>query len=188
MNNKIIQFITSDARFAFVFSLCFIIVVAKAFLEGANSRWADSAWFMLSILGIIVSITAIVSFSEALESNKWPQLNANLISTSITSSSSRGGSVLYTPEVKYEYSYLNTVYEGNVIDYSAFSGSERRAQKIIKKIEKDGRFLQVHINPANPSTSVIYPGLRLVHLLRFIIGPAMCICGIIFGLNIVEIK
>jgi hypothetical protein len=188
MNNKFIKFI-SDMRFAILYILTFMFVFFMAAFKQAGSPWTEAAWFMLSLLGIIVSITALASFIEALSSKRWPQYNATLIESSVRSRTTSSGASgrAYTPVARYEFSFNEKTYEGSQIDFSATSASEKWAQGVIDTLREKGEFLRVHVNPLDPTVSVIYPGVRLVHYLRFIVGPVMAISGVVFGLEIVEI-
>ncbi len=187
MDNKFIRFITSDMRFAVLYIFSFMFVIYMAVFEQAGPHWEEAAWSMLSILGVIIFITAIYSFTEALESKKWPKYNATLIEAYVTSGTTSDNGRVYSPNVRYKYSFQNKSYEGSQIDFSAASASEQWAQRIIDKIKNESQLLKVHVNPLQPDISVIYPGLRFVHFLRFIIGPAMAVAGIVFGFGIVKL-
>lgn len=187
MNNKFIKLITSDNRFAFIYIAILFFVGYMAVFKNAGYFWEATGWTMSSFLGVIITITAYTSSIQAIESRRWPQRTAKLISTKISHGRSSSDGFVYSPEVEYEYTFEGNKYNGNQIDFSAMSSSEAWAQKIIDKIRKNGETIVIYVNPEDPGISVINPGIRLVHLLRFIVGPAITIFSILFGLGTITL-
>ena len=184
-NNKFIQLVTSSTIFAFFYILAFIIVVVMGFSNG-HVFWVKLGWLMLALLGVFITLTAFVSHAEARESTRWPTVPARLISARVRTSIGSSDDNTYTPEVEYEFTYNGKPYRGNTIDYSASSISESGANKVIQKIKDRGIALTVHVNPQDPQRNVLYPGVRLVHYLRYLIGPAMFIFGMLALLDMID--
>ena len=187
MNNKYIKFIISNNWFAFFYIVAFFFVGYMAIFKKAGDSWVLVGWSMLSILGIIITITAYTTLTQALESKSWPQSIAKITKATVTEGRTTDNGQVHTPEVEYEYSFEGKHYKGCQVDFSSMSSTEKWAQGVIDKITKNGINITVFVNPYDPSVSVIFPGARLVHLLRFIVGPAMIIVGILFGLKLIEL-
>jgi len=183
-----IRLVTSSQIFAFFFILAFLLVIIAAVLTENNSLFVKLGWSMLALLGVFITITAFVSHAEARQSKRWPKVSAKLLSTGIRSSLGSGDGSNYTPVASYEYSYLGNDYTGSTIDFSASSGSENWAKKVIQQLEDKGIALTANVNPQNPEMSVLNPGVRLVHYLRYLIGPAMVIIGVLAALDIIHFK
>jgi len=187
MNNKIVALVTRNALFALVYILAFIGVVLTAVMTDGNPFWVNVSWVMLSILGVFVCVGAYVSHQQATHSNKWPTVSATLTSTRVVGGIATGNRSTYSPLAEYEFTYLGKKYKGNTIDYSAVSGSQAWANKVIAKLQQRGIALLVSVNPQNPKMNVLNPGVRLVHYLRYIIGPAMIVIGALGALGMISI-
>ena len=183
--NKVIALVTSSTPFAFFYILAFIVVIATAIFTSGEPLWVKLSWGMLAMLGVFISLTAYVSFIEARQSRRWPATTARLLSASVHESIGSGSGNLYRPVVEYAFSHNGRDYKGTTIDYSGQSGSEAWAKKVISKLESKGHGLKVHVNPDDPETNVLNPGIRLVHLLRFIIGPAMVVFGVLAAFDVI---
>jgi hypothetical protein len=181
--NKFIHLVTSNNIFAFFYILTFIFVIVMAFTNG-GAFWVKLAWLMLALLGVFISITAFVSHAEARRSIRWPTVPARLINAGVRKSI--GSDETYAPEVEYEFKFNGEKYRGNTIDYSASSRSETAAQKVIQKIKNKGVALTVHVNPQDPQRNVLNPGVQLVHYLRYLIGPAMFVFGMLALFDMID--
>lgn len=176
--NKLISMVTKNTAFVFGYILSFSIVVIITLLTWENMFWLILTWVMLSILGVFVTLGAYVSYIEASQSIRWPTVSAKLLSSRVSSGIGTGNKHTYRPIVEYEFSYLGKQYKGNTIDYSGRSGSKSWAKKVITDLQQKGIALRVSVNPDDPQMNVLKPGIRLVHYLRYIIGPAMIVTGI----------
>ena len=185
--NKLITLVTKNALFAMGYIVIFIGVAFTAMITGGNPFWVKASWSMLSLLGIFVSIGAYVSHQEASQSKRWPTVSAKLLSTRVSSGLATGNQHTYSPVAEYEFSYMGKKYRGNTIDYSAASGSQAWAQKVIDQLQQRGIALVVSVNPENPEMNVLNPGVRLVHYMRYLIGPAMIVIGLLGVQEIIKI-
>ncbi len=183
--NKLVTLVTKNPLFVLVYIVLFTAVGFTAVMTDGAPFWVNTSWMMLSLLGVFVSIGAYVSHQEASQSNKWPTVSATLLSTRVASGMATGNKQTYSPVAEYEFSYLGKKYKGDTIDYSAVSGSKAWANKVISQLQQQGVALVVSVNPDNPQMSVLHPGVRLVHYLRYIIGPAMIVTGILGVLGVI---
>jgi len=186
--NKFINLVTSSTLFSFFYIMTFIVVISAALLTNGGEPWVKISWIMLSVLGVFTTLGAYVSYIEATQSNRWPAVSAKLLSAEVRSKVGSGSDQTYAPSVEYAFSFNGQDYKGNTVDYSAMSGSEAWAKKIIDVLKNKGAALTVRVNPEDPQMNVLNPGVRFVHLLRYIIGPAMIVFGLLAGLEIVDFK
>ncbi len=177
--NKFINLVTKNSLFVFIYIVSFTAVGLTAIMTDGNPFWVKLSWAMLSILGVFVSLGAYFSHQEASQSNKWPTVSAKILMTKVMSGIATGNQHTYSPLVEYEFSYLGKKFKGNTIDYSAVSGSKAWAEKVVTELQQRGGTLTVSVNPDNPEMNVLNPGIRLVHYLRYLIGPAMIVIGIL---------
>jgi len=176
--------VTSSTVFAFFYILAFIAVVVTAVLTDGALFWVKLSWAMLSILGVFITVTAYVSFQEARQSTRWPAVSAKLLSARVKSQMGSDSGRSYSPVVEYEFSFKGKDHTGNTIDYSGQSGSQAWAEKVLNELKSKGIALTVHVNPDNPEMNVLNPGVRFVHMLRYIVGPAMFVIGLLAALDI----
>ena len=184
--NSFIKLITSNNSFAFGYIAILFFVGYMAIFENAGTIWVSAGWILFSILGVIITITAYTSLIQAFESRSWPQHEARLLNANVRHGRASGNRLIYSPEVEYEFIFEGKPCKGYQIDFSAMSSTETWAQEVINKISANGNKIMVHVNPLDPEVSVIFPGIRFVHILRFIVGPAMTIAGILFCLEIIK--
>ena len=185
--NKFVTLVTKNSLFVLVYILTFTAVGLTAVMTDGNPFWLKATWLMLSLLGVFVSIGAYVSYQEASQSKHWPTTSAKLLSTRVSSGLATANQHTYSPIVEYEFSFMGKKYKGNTIDYSAMSGSRAWAEKVIKQLQQRGIALLVSVNPQNPQMNVLNPGIRLVHYLRYLIGPAMIVIGILGVMEIIQV-
>ncbi|PCK04098.1 MAG: hypothetical protein COA42_19520 [Alteromonadaceae bacterium] len=175
--SKFISLFISNTKFTFTFILLFLVVIYMAIFSEYGGYWQEAAWSMLSLLGIMITITAFFTLKEGLDSKHWPRHEAKLLSAGVSTMSS-DGRTSYKPEVTYEFVYEGEQYKGTTFNYSESYGAKGWAQKQIDEI-KERSPLTVSVNPSNLAFNVIDPGIRLVHVLRFLIGPGLIVVGLL---------
>ena len=185
INKPLVKMLTSSTLFAFFYCLVCMVVVVTALLT-QNVIWINTSWILLSLFGVFITLAAYVSSIEALQSKRWPMVTAKLERSHVSTKLGTSSDSLYHPVVEYTFTYNGNQYSGNTVDFSASSGSKKWAQKIITDIESMGHGLKVYVDPNAPERNVIYPGIRLVHVLRYLIGPGMIILGILAVAGLIE--
>lgn len=179
MANKLIRIVTSSRAFAGIYILCFIGVIVASIVTKGDPIWVNTGWSMLALLGLFVTLGGIVSFQMAAASMHWPMTTARVVNSGISQyhTNSEGSSVVYSPMVEYEYEVAGQPYYGDCVDFSSYSGTQHQAQQILDYIGAHREYIQVYYSPNNPAMSMILPGLRFVHFLRFFFGIAMILVG-----------
>jgi hypothetical protein len=187
MSSKLIRLVTRSSAFAGIYLFSFFGVIACIFYTKGEPFWVKTGWAMFALLGVFVTVTGAVSFMQAYRSRYWPRAGATLTKAWVDESRLHDNRVVYSPMVEYEYTVGAKHYQGDCIDFSARSGSRRWAQRVLDSIGACGRLIQVHYSPDDPAVSVIDPGVRFVHLLRFLIGPAIVLVGMLSALGILDL-
>lgn len=179
MANKLTRLVTASSTFAGIYIFCFIGVIIASVATKGDPVWVKTGWIMLALLGLFVTLAGIASFKVAVASPRWPKTTARVVKSWISQyrTHSKSNRVVYSPMLEYEYEVAGQSYIGDCIDFSSYSGSQRQAQQILDDIGANRDYIQVYYSPNNPETSVILPGLRFVHFLRFFVGIAMMLIG-----------
>lgn|GEM_PF-1070974 len=189
MANKLTRIVTASSTFAGIYIFCFIGVIATSIITNGDPLWVKTSWLMLALLGLFVTIGGIASFKMAAASAHWPKTTARVKKSWILqyNTKSSSNSFVYSPMVEYEYEVAGQCYTGDCIDFSGYSGSQRQAQQILDDIGVNRNYIQVYYSPNSPETSVIRPGLRFVHFLRFFVGLAMILIGAIAAVGAINL-
>lgn len=184
MASKLLQLVTTSQSFAALYIVCFLCVIIGSMFSTGDSLWAKTAWSMLALLGLFVTLTGVMSIKIASGSREWPKTTARRIKSWIAEDRTNGSALIYSPMVEYEYEVAGKNYAGDCIDFSSQSGSQRWAQKVLDEIGASRDYIQVHYSPNDHAISVICPGLRFVHFLRLLIGIAMILVGIVAAIGV----
>ena len=161
--------------------LCMVVWPTAFFTDWI---WLDSiAWGLLQILGVFIFWTGYVTLQTALKSKKWPKVDG-VLEKAFVHSVRRNNANHYAPKVVYLYEVEGDVFRGETYDFSASTGGKVSAEKqLARATEQDP--LQVHYDPIHPSESVLFPGPRLVHYLRLLLGPAMFVVSLLSQLEVI---
>ena len=188
MSEGLTKIATGRSKYSTYFLLVFMCVAPLAVFT--SYEWLDGiAWIMLIILGGFIFITGIVTRKEATDSNNWPKVEAKLLSTSLTytSSGSGGTSKRYAPVIKCKFNVDGAEYKGVEYDFSASYTSKDKAEDKVNLI-KQMKPLLIHYNPSAPEINVINPGIHTTHYIRIIIGLITVIIPILIWNGIIELK
>jgi hypothetical protein len=121
-----------------------------------------------------------VTFSEALESPKWPSVDVSIFSCGLKTNRSNN-SLTYAPNIECVFELKDQTYSGTEYDFSSSYGSKSSAQKKLLSLENQEN-IKLFYKPSDPSVNVIHPGIRLVHFLRLIFGAAISIlCSLMWS-------
>lgn len=97
-------------------------------------------------------------------SENWPTVDGQIISSSVESSYSSGGSGVgssrYDPIVEYEYSVEGESFTGDRISFAQQSYSHNTSAEAITKRYSVGRTVPVSYDPEDAANSVLEPGVE----------------------------
>jgi len=123
---------------------------------------------------------------EAAASEQWPTVEGTITKSSIRTSKSSEGTVMYAPNINYHYEVNGIAYSNHSI--STMDGStsvQSSVKKDLKKYPKDSRVI-IYYDPEMPSIAVLEPGKSFwVNLLLY--GPLLfCLIGGLLLINSVK--
>ncbi|SDK76336.1 DUF3592 domain-containing protein [Microbulbifer yueqingensis] len=142
------------------------------------------AWCLLGCSVIKVNLQG---WRRARASRYWPRASAQLqkAETSLKRSSAGGNpSYFYGLDLLYSYRVGGREYTGSNYHWEGY-GTQREEKAIgtVEKLRSTGPGLMVHYNPRHPSESVIYPTVPVLYFIGVMVGLAMSIASITFGLH-----
>ncbi len=179
------KFLLNIALGKSIYTLYFFIVMAVSIalaLLLKNILIINFSLVLVCILGVFIMISAVVSTSEAVESLKWPKVNAKLgISKVSTHSVGNIGSESYYPTVQYSFEIDGQNYSGNTYTLGERTYSRPAVEKIIQTVQSHKDTLAISYNPTDPSINVVKPGINGVHYIRALVGIS------ITGITILEL-
>ncbi len=159
-----------------VYTICFLVVVVNSVVLAVmfeNVFTITVSLILVGIFGIFIVVSAVVSTSEAIESLKWPKVNATLGICKVSTHSGGPGSTSYYPSVNYSFEIDGQAYNGNFYILGSRTYSQSTVEKIIADILSNRDSFMVSYNPADPSMNVVKPGINSVHYVRALVGIAI---------------
>jgi hypothetical protein len=103
-------------------------------------------------------------------SGTWPTASATIVSSDVQTSqddTSLKPRVTFSLQIKYQYQVGATTYTGNTFSYDGSETLSSNASQVALAFPT-GQRLQIHYDPANPATSVIFAGTQGVMPLAFL--------------------
>ena len=92
-------------------------------------------------------------------SESWPTVDGQIISSTITSTYSTGGSSeKNTPVVEFEYSVEGKSFRGDRIRFATSTYADYKSAEVVTKRYSVGRTVPVFYDPEDVSNSVLEPG------------------------------
>ena len=118
----------------------------------------------LFAFGAVAGLIGFAIQRHANEARRWPVAKGKIVTSGLEQfraareGSSGRGPVMFRATVSYTYSFNDVGYIGNVatLNGEVSSTSDWGVQRWVRKY-KDGQIVDVHVNPANPSESVLEP-------------------------------
>jgi uncharacterized protein DUF3592 len=112
----------------------------------------------LIVLGLVVLVDAVRKFRWAVQSLRWPTVDAEVLGTQVVKQRGWRGS-FYAPLVQYRYVREGVVREGNRLDFGDVWGSllKRSAERRMKRYSR-GEPVLARVHPTDPGLSVLQPG------------------------------
>jgi hypothetical protein len=139
-------------------------------------------------IGIILSIIGYITWNKARVSTSWPAVPGRILNASVDRVRERNrdsdGDVSietkYEVDVSYEYTVEGREYVGDTIQFglSDRMSNSARAYSIVNQYPQ-GTEVDVYVDPSQPSTSVLQPGVQLSTFLMPAFGLVFAIVGMI---------
>ncbi|MCA9116276.1 MAG: DUF3592 domain-containing protein [Planctomycetaceae bacterium] len=145
----------------------------------------DSLLKLVGVLLVGLAMTIALPFAltyavnqirSATGSESWPQAQATIVNSSVSTTRPRRGGVRYHPSVNYTFQVNQQTYSGKLISFGGVSFSdEAEAQQVANHFSR-GSTHQIHYDPADPANCVIIPGASLSSWLVVLL-PLLCAIG-----------
>ena len=144
--------------------------------------------FLSCFVGVGVAMLGYGTYGilQAKRSASWPTARGEIESCKMHSHRDSEGSS-YGCEVDYRYQVNGETYQGDRIAFGYNNTNYKQPHKQIERHLKQGRYVQVHYNPQDPSQSVLSTGTSSNTWLPIVFGTtwlticgsiwAMCFCG-----------
>jgi hypothetical protein len=148
--------------------------------------------FALAIIGFLIPFGLWTAYKgalltvEASQSASWPTADGQIIASQVRRAVTQGrhSGRSYEPAIDYTYAVAGTNYTGTMVAPGRTWGSKSSYAAV--KLHPSGAKAVVCYDPANPSTSVLNPGLHAASFGRMLLGLFVTTFGSIFALLIVS--
>jgi ribosomal protein L21E len=135
--------------------------------EIATTRVANAPMVVaLGAFGAVMALVALAIQRHARQARHWPTVKGTIATSGLerfrsAPEDSRRGQIMFKAKISYTYSFNGTGYTGTVASISGevSSTSDGAVQRWVKRY-RDGQTVDVYVNPANPSESVLEPRAR----------------------------
>ncbi len=121
----------------------------------------------LGAFGAVAALIALAIRHHAHQARHWPVTKGRIVTSGLEQfraaqeEDGRRGSVMFKTTISYTYNFGGVDYTGIVASLGGevTSTSDRAVQRWVKRY-RDGQTVDVYVNPANPSQSVLEPRAR----------------------------
>jgi len=136
--------------------------------------------FGLTLLGIAAIYFGTVQFNKSQEAKKWPQAKGVVVFSRVNSHYSTGqhATLMFSPDVRYQYSVNGQVYYSKSISFGDYSSSiYSQIKNVVDKyyVNED---ISVYYDPANPAQAVLEPGKIGGIFIIFAVGALFLVVGL----------
>ncbi len=143
------------------------------------------------VIGLVMlALSANVILSKW-NSSEWPSTQGKVIQSEVESKTKsvrdsdghgRRNVRYYSPTVEYEYAVAGQVFKSSNISVDSFSSTDPNyASSTVATYPLDST-VTVYYNPANPTDSLLQPGVGIVAWGVFLVGLLMIIAGSALGI------
>lgn len=143
-------------------------------------RWVLPIALILAGLGS--SLICYYNIKQGMATTSWPAVQGRLVDSNVKMKHScSSAKKCYYVTMRYEYELGATVYDNDVISYSAnlVADTFDEAEELLTPY-RAADHLTVHYNPEDPNESVLIPGFSFWDLLWIAAGIGMLIGGLVF--------
>jgi len=135
-----------------------------------SDTFLNIAIYYLYAIGIVFAFQSSYYYKNAIYSEKWLKCKGKVLESAIHK---KKDLVLYTPKIKYEYSFNNITYFSDKV----FWGYPIEVRRMINggsvslgEIYKINDTISIYVNPNKPKLSVLEPGVKWQTIYYLIIG------------------
>lgn len=119
-------------------------------------------WFVVGLLALALAVSALAAVRlrtasrQLARCREWPCVTGRIIDSSVRAVSIDGVGTQYIPAVRYRYVIGGTHYEGENVTMSGHTQYSMR-RSAVRRLSRyaAGRVVQVHVDPADPTSAVL---------------------------------
>jgi ribosomal protein L21E len=145
--------------------------------EFASTRAANAPLTVaLGAFGAVMALVALAIQRHARQARHWPTVKGTIATSGLerfrsAPEDNRRGRIMFKAKISYTYSFNGMDYTGTVASISGevSSTSDGAVQRWVKRY-RDGQTVDVYVNPANPSESVLEPRARGIWVVWVIVA------------------
>lgn len=141
----------------------------------ANPRKAAPV-VILAAMGAVAALIAVAIQRHARQARKWPAVKGTVVTSGLekfraASADGRRGAMMFKAKIGYTYRFNGVDYTGTVASLGGqvASTSDGAVRRWARRYE-DGQAVDVYVNPANPSESVLEPRARGIWVVWIIVA------------------
>lgn len=141
------------------------------------------------VFGILIAGYGVLRIFEANQCKNWSKVKGRIMDSNVAEIPdlpNNKTTETSLPDIKYEYSFKGTTYFSQNIGYygentlglsdSFYAGTEEQINLFVSQYPINS-IIDVYVNPAKPSQSVIDPGLKLPVFMPFLLGVLLAFAG-----------
>lgn len=131
----------------------------------------------IAMIGMISSIVAIRTLNRRYKNAQWKSVPAFINESSVGVKSYGHGAIVYTPGIRYNYTYEGKDYSSSTITPDLHYNSSRDQEDALKWVElfPAGTAVTVYLDKNNPDVAVLFPDFR--YGWWFVIGVTLATFG-----------
>ena len=145
---------------------------------------ALSVFFLMGMLGLALPFTLrhTARLIQAVSSLHWPQVEAEVVSTSIRTQGIPGKAKrIYETAVTFRYAVGRTFYESSRFSFDPVFLNTYTKTLDLAALYPKGQKVRAFYNPKNPGEAVLTPGVHWSHYLFFAVGAFFTSLSLFFG-------
>ena len=144
--------------------LIIITLAVQSFISRLGTREQELFYsvfiILISLSGLITLYFFIRSIQTARNSNNWPSVEGEIISSSLGMQQATG-KPYYEPVITYSYNVERRDYQAKRIVIGQWShvGNKKWSEKKVEKYPP-GKSVTIYFNPISPEIAVLEPGIK----------------------------
>lgn len=154
--------------------------------EAVSTRVANAPLTVaLGAFGAVTALIALAIQRHARQARRWPVTRGTIATSGLerfraAREDNRRGSIMFKAVISYTYSFNGASYTGTVASLGGevSSTSDRAVQRWVKRY-RDGQAVDVYVNPANPSESVLEPRARGIWVMWAIVAALWALAAFV---------
>lgn len=135
---------------------------------------------IVTLVGLVLIYFGLRDILQAQTSTRWLPAPGIIVSSDLGVEDDGEGNTLYRADIQYTYELNGHEFQGDRVFFGAMSTSERRQVfDLLLKYPK-GTAVSVYYDPADPSQSVLEPGIHGANWFLPILGAVFGVVGLAF--------